>query len=136
MQDLLTAPWLPLVAAPLGALLTFAACHWGHARQRRGLEQRVKKLSSDRDALRDQVKGARVQIATLQRDLATWRMASPAGKAGPSSMADGLPPPVTAQPEIPRGLVFESPQAAALAFADTRPFDDAESVGAPPARAS
>jgi len=122
MQEI-TSSWLFL--APLGVVLTWAACRWWYGRQRRRLEHRFGRLQADRDGLQEQVKRARQQVAQLQKELSTWRLASAtAGKAGSARASEAQPaPPVKVQPEIPSGLVFEVPQLAAHGFADTQPFE-------------
>ena len=129
MQEI-TSSWLFL--APLGVVLTWAACRWWYGRQRRRLEHRFGKMQADRDGLQEQVKRARQQVAQLQKELSTWRLASAttaAGKAGNGGSARtteppaAAPPPGRLPPELPDGLVFEVPQLAAHGFADTQPFD-------------
>jgi hypothetical protein len=128
MQDF-TSSWL--VFAALGAAVSTAVCRWRYGRQRRRLELRLGKLQSDRDALQEHVKQARQQVAQLQKDLSTWRLASTT--AGTAKAANAKPAAarlnVKVQPEIAAGLVFEAPQTAAHGFADTQPFesDDAGS---------
>lgn len=128
MQEI-TSSWLFL--APLGVALTWAACRWWYGRERRRIEHRMGKLQVDRDALQEQVKRARQQVAQLQKELSTWRLASPAPAAGktagarPPEPAPAAAPAVRLRPEIPSGLVFEAPQLAAHGFADTQPFDSA-----------
>lgn len=128
MQEI-TSSWLFL--APLGAVLTWAACRWWYGRERRRIEHRMSKLQVDRDALQEQVKRARQQVAQLQKELSTWRLASPAPVAGktvgarPPEPASAAAPAVRLRPEILSGLVFEEPQLAAHGFADTQPFDSA-----------
>jgi hypothetical protein len=128
MQDF-TLTWLVLAA--LGAAAAAAVCRWRYGRQRRRLEQRLGKLQSDRDALQEQVKQARQQVAQLQKDLSTWRMASttaPAKAASVKPAAARLS--VKLPPEIAAGLVFEAPQTAAHGFADTQPFQSDDDAGA------
>lgn len=122
MQDFTTS-WLVLAA--LGAAVATGVCRWRYGRQRRRLEHRLGKLQSDRDALQEQVKQARQQVAQLQKDLSTWRMASTTAASAKAASA----PPAAARlsvklaPEIAAGLVFEAPQTTAHGFADTQPFD-------------
>ncbi len=121
----ITSFWV--LFAPLAIVLTVAACRWWYGRQRRRLEHRFGKLQADRDALQEQVKRAREQVAQLQKDLSTWRLAAPApgatkphpGRAEPQAAPQ---PPPKVQPEIVGGLLFEAPQLAAHGFADTQPF--------------
>jgi hypothetical protein len=126
MQEI-TSSWLFL--APLGGVLTWVACHWWYGRQRRRLEYRFGKLQADRDGLQEQVKRARQQVAQLQKELSTWRLASVTTAAGKANGARAIEPPAAAPPtgrvvpELPAGLVFETPQLAAHGFADTQPFD-------------
>jgi hypothetical protein len=126
MQEI-TSSWLFL--APLGVVLTWAACRWWYGRQRRRLEHRFGKLQADRDGLQEQVKRARQQVAQLQKELSTWRLASVTTAAGKASSARATepqtvtPPTGRVVPELPAGLVFEAPQLAAHGFADTQPFD-------------
>ena len=127
MQEI-TSSWLFI--APLGVVLTWAACHWWYGRQRRRLEHRFGRLQADRDGLQEQVKRARQQVAQLQKELSTWRLASVTTAAGKASSARAIEPPPAAAPpsgrvvpELPAGLVFETPQLAAHGFADTQPFD-------------
>lgn len=128
MQEI-TSSWLFL--APLGVVLTWAACRWWYGRERRRIEHRMGKLQVDRDALQEQVKRARQQVAQLQKELSTWRLASPAPVAGkpagarPPEPAPAPAPDVRLRHELPSGLVFEAPQLAAHGFADTQPFDSA-----------
>jgi len=132
MQEI-TSSWLFL--APLSGVLTWAACHWWYGRQRRRLEHRFGKLQADRDGLQEQVKRARQQVAQLQKELSTWRLATAttaAGKAGSgrAGEAPAAPPsPGRLPPELPAGLVFEAPQLAAHGFADTQPFDSSTVAG-------
>ena len=125
-----TLTWLILAA--LGAAVAAAVCRWRYGRQRRRLEHRLGKLQSDRDALQEQVKQARQQVAQLQKDLSTWRLAS---TTAASAKAASVKPAaarlsVKVPPEIAAGLVFEAPQTAAHGFADTQPFQSDDDAGA------
>jgi hypothetical protein len=132
MQNI-TPSWLLL--APFGlVLLTWAACRWWYGRRHHRLEHRFGKLHADRDALQEQVKRAREQVAQLQKELATWRLAGPAKSATgrPAETHAAPQAPVQSKAEILGGLVFEAPQLAAHGFADTQPFaDDSVSDFAP-----
>ena len=121
-----------LVLAALGAAVAATVCRWRYGRERRRLEHRLGKLQSDRDALQEQVKQARHQVAQLQKDLSTWRLAS---TTTPSAKAASVKPAaarlsVKVPPEIAAGLVFEAPQTAAHGFADTQPFQSDDEAGA------
>lgn len=126
MQEI-TSSWLLLV--PLGVALTWAASRWWHDRQRRRVEHRLTRMQADRDALLEQAKRARQQVAQLQKDLSALRQAAAAsvaartGNTRSSETPASVPPVVKLRPELPKGLVFEAPPLAAHGFADTQPFD-------------
>jgi hypothetical protein len=129
MSTLLTS-WSLLV--PLAAVLSWAAARWWYGRKLRRLESRLGKLAADRETLQEQVKRARQQLAQVQKDLSTWRLAvanaqhgkaaAPAAEPAPAS-APATPDSIKARLDIPSGLVFEAPPTAANGFADTQPFE-------------
>lgn len=127
-----TSFWLVLAALGAAAA-TVAVCHWRYARQRRRLESRLGKLQSDRDALQEHVKQARQQVAQLQRDLSTWRLASttPASAKAAHAQPGEARLSVKLPAEIAAGLLFEAPQTTAHGFADTQPFESGDDAGAP-----
>ncbi len=118
-----------LFLAPIGVALTWAAARWWYGRERRRVEHRLGKMQTDRDGLQEQLKRARQQVAQLQKELSTWRLASATTAAGKAGSTRAVEPPVAvaaparARPELPAGLVFDAPQLAAHGFADTQPFD-------------
>ncbi|HWH84551.1 MAG TPA: hypothetical protein VNU71_20160 [Burkholderiaceae bacterium] len=123
MQNI-TPVWLLLT--PLGIVLTLLACRWWHGRERQRIEHRLGRIQADRDALQEQVKRARQQVAQLQKEITTWRHASPntpPAKAAPLAPAEMSISPRRAVDDPASGLVFEPPQLPAHGFADTQPFE-------------
>lgn len=116
---------ISLLFLALGAVPGWVVCRWWGRRQLRRVEQRAAKLHADRETLQEQVKQARVQLAQLQKDMATLRKAvgTPHPRSAPTAAEAKPQTTVAMHPEIPSGLVFEVPQTAAHGFADTMPFD-------------
>ena len=126
MQDINTA-----LFALLAIAVTAGTAHWWYGRQRHRFLHRLGKLTKDRDALHEQLKELREQVAQLQKELMARRSHAAPDAARPAPARPELPPapPRLTAAELASGLLFEAPQLAAHGFADTQPFSESTFPG-------
>ena len=113
-----------LLAIAIAIAGTAIAARWRYGRERHRLEHRLGKANADRDALHEQVKKAREQVAQLQKELTARRSPAASDATRPPAAkptAAPAPAPAMSRAEL---LLFEAPQTAAHGFADTQPFSE------------